>query len=120
MALRAKKHFVLIDDDRLFGLAMSEYAKSTGMTLDYFESLSELGFVGKLGAYDAAILDYHLADMKGVEIAQYLESLFGGIPTVVISSDPAAESVPMPGCVRLFLQKSTGVAGIMSAVDAVV
>jgi FixJ family two-component response regulator len=115
----ADKKIVLIDDDRFFGFSLLSFARSQGIDLDYYESLGDLGYVGNLGRYRAAVVDFHLERMTGVEIAEYLEALFGNIPMVLISSDAAAGSGRLPGCVHKFVNKSDGLQQIVEAVRAV-
>jgi len=110
---------VLIDDDRFFGYTMLEYARDQGLDLEYYESLSDLGFLGGLGRFRAAIVDFHLQSMTGIEIAEYLDRLFGDIPMVLISSDGDADLAPKPGCVQRFVHKSEGVERISAAVREV-
>ena len=107
---------VLIDDDRFFGYSMLEYARDEGLDLEYYESLSDLGFLGGLGRFKVAIVDFHLSEMTGLEIAEYLDRLFGDIPMVLISSDGDAANQPRPSCVHRFVHKSDGLERIASAV----
>ena len=107
---------VLIDDDRFFGYSMLEYARDEGLDLEYYESLSDLGFLGGLGRFSAAIVDFHLDQMTGLEIAEYLDRLFGDIPMVLISSDGDAASKERPSCVHRFVNKSDGLERIIAAV----
>lgn len=100
---------VLIDDDPSYGSVMARYAQIEGVELDIFHSLSELGFVALLRNYDVAIVDYELGDLNGVEIAEYMSSLLGDMPMVLISaSDRTAETQNCPPCVRAFVNKSEG------------
>ncbi len=108
--------FVLIDDDPLFGNIMVRVAKSRGADIDYFPSLLDMGSVGCLGQYDAAIVDYDLGNMTGVEIAEYLKVFFGDIPMVLVSSRHRDIMKPKswPDSVRCFVHKSAGYEAILS------
>ncbi|WP_141735096.1 response regulator [Oligoflexus tunisiensis] len=101
---------ILIDDDRSFGLIMKQCAIQRGVSLDYFESLADLGFVALVGSYDVAILDYDLGNMTGVEIGEYLAALFDRMPMLLISGTmrtPSPDEI-RKGLVRPFLHKNSG------------
>lgn len=103
--------FILIDDDPTYRAIVLRAASLEGMVVDVYESLMDLGSVGFLGCYDAAIVDYDLGSINGVEIAEYLSVLFGDIPMVLVS-----EKVREPGkrgwprSIKAFVKKSEGYA----------
>ena len=98
---------VLIDDDPSYTVIMRRVAEMEGITLDTYQSLSELGFIGMLGKYDLAIIDYDLGKMTGVEIGNYLEKLFEGTPMILVS-ELERENTGWPSSVKKFLLKSDG------------
>lgn len=101
---------VLIDDDPLFGNIMVRCARAHGADIDYFSSLMEMGSIGRLSEYDAAIVDYDLGNMTGIEIAEYMQVFFGDTPMVLVSSLDRRRDVPVtwPRNVRKFLLKQAG------------
>ncbi len=104
-----KQRFVLIDDDPTYRSIMLRFARAEGMEFDVFENLMDLGSVGMLGHYDAAIVDYDLGSLNGIEIAEYLSALFGDIPMVLVSEkqrDPGDKA--WPSSVKRFVKKSDG------------
>jgi len=104
-----KKRIVLIDDDPIYRSIMLRFAKENGVEFDAFENLMDLGSVGMLGQYDAAIVDFDLGCLNGVEIAEYLSALFGDIPMVLISEkqrEPGQNG--WPPSIKRFVKKSEG------------
>ena len=112
--------FVLIDDDPLFGNIMTRFAKARGVEVDYFESMLDFHAFGCASCYDAAIVDYDLGHMTGIDIAEQLDLIFGDIPMVLVSSQkriPAlGQSWPDP--IKCFVAKQDGVEAIFSAATA--
>ena len=108
---------ILIDDDHVFGHIMRAAAKQRSLNLDHFESLAELGFIGMFTQYDAVIIDYHLGEENGIEIAGYLRALLGHIPLVLISAADHIEtpSDDHPGNVKAYVNKKRGYSAILDA-----
>lgn len=110
-----EKRVVLIDDNASFRLILSQVAQMRGMILDTYESLSDLGSIGLLGRYDAAIIDYDLDKMTGVEIAEYLEAFFSDVPVILVSGaqrDPDKKG--WPASVKRFVHKDAGYDQVLS------
>lgn len=106
---KVNKRFVLIDDDPTYRAIMLRFAQAEGMEFDVYENLMDLGSVGKLGNYDAAIVDYDLGSLNGIEIAEYLSALFGDIPMLLVSErkrEPGNKA--WPTSVKRFVNKSEG------------
>ena len=112
--------FVVIDDDPLFGNIMTRFAKAQGTEVDYFESMREFEPCSRARRYDAAIVDYDLGDMTGIDIAEQLQVLFGDIPLVLVSSQPRDRSIPKtwPKVIKGFVRKQAGFATIFSTTMA--
>lgn len=111
--------FVLIDDDEVCRKVYKGFADAEGTLLDCFNSLEEMGSIGHLAAYDVAIVDYDLGHMNGLEIAEYLPSLFGGMPMVLISGKNRDDKVgKWPSSVRCFVSKDAGPEAILAAAKA--
>ena len=83
-----------------------------GMEIDVYESLMDLGSVGLLGRYDAAIVDYDLGTLNGIEIAEYLSALFGDITMVLVSEHERFpdKNNAWPPSIKKFVKKSDGYA----------
>lgn len=107
---------VLIDDDPLFGNIMARFAKSRGAEVDYFESVLELESIRSSRRYDAAIVDYDLGNMTGIDVAEQLGVLFGDIPMVLVSSERRDREEPeaWPGSIKGFVPKQAGFEAILS------
>src|SRR5690606_12932211 len=101
---------VLIDDDPAFCSIMASFAASRGIELHYFNTLQEMGSLGRLADYAAAIVDYDLGSMNGIEIAEYLPVFFNDMPMLLISgrSRSNSEKRPWPSSVRRFVHKDEG------------
>jgi CheY-like chemotaxis protein len=100
---------ILIDDDPVYGAVISRWAAREGVALDVFHSLDDLGFVGLLAQYDVAIVDYDLGAINGRDVADYMMTLFGNKPMIMISGmDRSTELANCPACVKAFMNKSVG------------
>lgn len=107
---------VLIDDDPVYGAVIGRWAQLEGVDLDIYNSLEDLGFVGLLSQYDVAIVDYDLGEINGKDVAEYMSTLFGNKPMVMISViDRSKEMMSCPSCVKTFMKKSAGYEKILNA-----
>ena len=69
-----ENRIVLIDDDPVYNSVLLKYAEMAGVQMDVYESLEQMGTIGALGRYDAAIVDYDLGSLtvsKWENICQY-------------------------------------------------
>ncbi len=106
---------VLIDDDPVYGAVIGRWAQLEGVELDVFHSLDDLGFVGLLSKYDVAIVDYDLGEINGKDVADYMTTLFGNKPMIMISGvDRSKEMMNCPSCVKAFMKKSAGYEKILN------
>ncbi len=107
--------YVLIDDDPTYQSIMKRFSKEHNMHLEVYENLVDLGSVGLLGRYDAAIVDYDLGQINGVEVAEYLSVLFGDIPTILVSDRQRNPSERQwPNSIKRFVKKSQGYAHVLN------
>lgn len=104
------RRLVLIDDDRVYNAVMLRAAVLAGVELDVFTSLADLGSVGLLGDYDAAIVDYQLEQMTGIEVAEYLSAFFKDVPMVLVSQCDNLPGDPKkwPSSIAKFVPKKAG------------
>jgi DNA-binding response OmpR family regulator len=107
---RAQRRLVLIDDDTTFCKIIAGFAESRGIMLDWYRSLQEMGSVGRLSDYSAAIVDFDLGPMNGVEIAEYLPAFFGKMPMLLISGKErkAEDGKKWPTSIQKFVHKDQG------------
>lgn len=106
---QAPERIVLIDDDPTYRRILAHCAAEEGVELDVFESLMDLGSVGLLGRYDAAIVDYDLGELSGPEIGEYVSALFRDLPLLLVSSKPRDDEGSMwPDSIRKFVNKGQG------------
>ncbi len=112
---RDRARIVLIDDDPIYGAVIRRWAELEKVDLDVFNSLDDLGFVGLLSKYDVAIVDYDLGELNGKDVADYMSTLFGNKPMVMISVvDRSTEIMNCPSCVKAFMKKSAGYEKILN------
>ncbi len=112
---RDRARIVLIDDDPIYGAVIRRWAELEKVDLDVFNSLDDLGFVGLLSQYDVAIVDYDLGELNGKDVADYMSTLFGNKPMVMISViDRSTEIMNCPSCVKAFMKKSAGYEKILN------
>lgn len=102
---------LLIDDDDIFRELMVAAGREYPYIIDAYPSLAALGSFARLGGYELAILDFHLPDMNGSEIAEYIEIFFKDTPVVMISADaqPPAHDLKKHLCIRSFVHKGIGI-----------
>lgn len=113
--LEDQPRIVLIDDDPVYGAVIARWAQLEGVELDVFHSLDDLGFVGLLSQYDVAIVDYDLGEINGKDVADYMTTLFGNKPMIMISGvDRSQEMMSCPSCVKAFMKKSAGYEKILN------
>ncbi|MBC7659282.1 MAG: response regulator [Chitinophagaceae bacterium] len=113
-----EKRYVLIDDDASFRAVLLRAAHVSGIHVDVFESLEELGAVGLLSRYDVAIVDYDLGTLNGLEIAQYLELLCRQTPMILVSGKDRTESSNQwPRSIKQFIPKSMGYSYILEQAE---
>ena len=112
-----KPRIVLVDDDDSFGLIMTRVAEIKNVQLDYFPSVSEMGYISALNSYDVAIVDYYLNGMNGLEVAEYVPHFFENLQMVLISGRPmdSIKAAGVPECIKEILSKSSGYEAILNA-----
>ncbi len=109
------RRIILIDDDPTYRAIMRRVAQNEGIELETYESLMDLGSIGLLGRYDAAVVDYDLGPLNGIDIAEYLSSFFHEIPVVLVSEkhrEPTGKG--WPGCIKRFVHKTSGYEYVLS------
>lgn len=102
---------LLIDDDPVFRAVFSKLASEEGVDVDAFDSMLEVEPFSQIASYKGVIFDYHLAQLDGIELASHLESIFGGIPMLLVSADSDAErdmNQRCPGVFSGFMSKKEG------------
>ncbi len=102
---------LLIDDDDVFRELMVAAGRSYPYIVDAYPSLAALGSFARIGGYDLAIIDYHLPDLTGSEIAEYIEIFFKDTPVILISADSQQplECSKQHLCIRSFVHKGIGI-----------
>jgi len=110
MSRPATGKLLIIDDDRSFGAIIKAYAEQRGFETVFCTSLLELGSFARIREFDIAMIDYYLGNLRGDEIAEYVDTFFREIPVVIVSSESfkSEQVAKWPQSVRRFLAKSLG------------
>lgn len=104
---------LIVDDDPIFCRLMAAVGEEMGVIVEYRTSLKELYRVLPKLNFDAAIVDYDLGCVTGVQLSRYLEMVSLGKPLILVSS---YKDIPRGGwsnSVRAFVGKATGEATIL-------
>ncbi|SMF36228.1 response regulator [Pseudobacteriovorax antillogorgiicola] len=100
---------ILVDDDPMFGAMMLKQAEKTGISLDYYDSLSSLGFISQLAEYDIIMVDYQMDHINGIEIAAYMPSFFDDKTVILVSATAIEEQLEaLPEYITAFIHKDHG------------
>jgi DNA-binding NtrC family response regulator len=118
MSLKNAKHLLLVDDDPVFRSLLTLAAHQRGIDIHGIESAMELDSVESLDSYDAAIVDYKLDGMTGVDLATCLKPFLGTMPVILVSSDanPPVGRQALLNCCTSFIPKALGISSIIDAV----
>lgn len=111
-----EKGLVLIDDDQDFCEIMKSYAAAMNVHLKTYASFLEIQPFASLKNFDLALVDYHLHNRSGLEIAEYIDVFFRGLPVIIISADEILEAEikdKWPLCIRKCMQKKYGPQAIL-------
>lgn len=112
-----QRGLVLVDDDPHFSELFKKVAELQGVKVACFSSLLEMSSFAHLKDYDAAVLDYQLDNLRGTEIAEYVDAFFPNLPVFLISSnEAAARSKSWPASIRSFYSKTKGIGEIIKGV----
>ena len=109
---------LLIEDNHDLGALFQAKARARGLALEVFESLGDLGSVGRLGSFDVAVLDFCLGSVNGIEISEYVTRFFKDVPVILISAhhiDELPQQHKWPASIRRFVSKDQGVDRILDA-----
>ena len=79
------RKFVLLGVSSEQAAAFQDAALGRGYELHHYDTLSELGYLGRLREFDAAIVHEDIEPLSGIELAEYLEKLFQSLPVLLLS-----------------------------------
>ena len=109
---------IIIDADIEYGEAFTAEASDLGYRVDYFKNITDLGFLGNLSKYDAALVGENIGQLSPVEMADYFGKVLEKIPIVLMSSKNSSDE--LPESINAVCPKSAGVEAIMQkALDAI-
>lgn len=90
MSYVRRPRILLLDEDELFARRLIRSAETQGFELHWRTSLSELGTIGRLGSYDAVLVDSSIRPVSATEIAQYIETFFPDLPVFLAAKGEAS------------------------------
>jgi len=113
---------VVVDDDPVFGALLMAKAKSNGFDAKFYLSLMDMGSFARIKEYDLAIIDFYMDQIRGDEIAEYVDTFFKDVPVIIVSGEDFTDSERAkrwPQTVRAFVPKMDGVDKILSTAKSV-
>jgi CheY-like chemotaxis protein len=113
-AARPNPAIALIDDNPEFLVLMSYFAQKNNINLTTYESLADMYSFTNLRNFDLILIDYYLEAFTGVEVAEYVETFFQGIPVVLVSSESLKHTPDWPSVIKGHLEKKLGPAKIIA------
>lgn len=117
-----KPRILLIDDDRCFAETIRLVVKPLGARVEWAEDAGK-GFhvVSKSEiSFDLVIIDYHLPDMKGAELAEILKRKFRDQEIIFATGDltaPTLTALLKTGSAVSFLSKSDSAEQMQKAIE---
>ena len=80
--------FLVLDEDAGFRSALAEVLRDDGHRVEEFASTPDLSAVRALGNIDAVFAHYHLLQQDDMHFADELQSVYPGLPIVILTADP--------------------------------
>ena len=106
MSQRNLIRVLLLDGDEKFGERLAARLPKHHFDFHQCESLFALGSVGRLGDYDLILADPATGPVNGLEIAEYAETLFPGLPVLLVGCKDLSTKIWMwPTSVVGFVRK---------------
>ena len=99
--------------------AYQEAAASRGWQVQHYPSMEDLGFLGRVREFDAAIVHQDLHPLSGLELAEYLEKFLLSLPMVLLTSKAwqASAAEELPKNIVSCLPCAEEPAGVLSRVE---
>lgn len=109
---------LIIDDEAVTREALADIFRQAGYRVDAWGDALTLGAEGMARRYRVAVVDYHLPNLNGLEVAALLKRSQPDCRVLLISSDPppGAEIFLESGVVDGFLAKPFSKDAILKAV----
>ena len=85
---------IIIDSDNEYGQAFTSEASDLGYRVDYFKNVMDVGFLGNLSKYDAALIGENIGQLSPMEMADYFGKVLDKIPIILLTSSDLTESLP--------------------------
>ena len=108
MSQRMRLKILLLDEDQVYAERLRHKAAAAGIEVHWRRSLFELGSVGRLGDYDALIVEPLIGPVNGLEIAQYADTFFPRLPVLLLANQDLPLPLPKwPASVTRAISKDT-------------
>ena len=109
----AAPKLLLVDDDPIFNMIMTQHAGKAGIPMDTTE-FCEPSVVKEGFDYDVVLIDYGLGSVCGLDLAAKLHRFVGDVPTIIISqSHRSIGRNELQGSIKCFCLKSLGPTAII-------
>ena len=103
---------IIIDVDSQYGEAFAAEASALGYRVDYFKNVIDLGFLGNLSKYDAALIGENIGQLSPVEMADYFGKILDTIPIVLLSATSSHMEI-YHDSIKAVCPKSAGVDAVL-------
>jgi CheY-like chemotaxis protein len=113
---RAAPHLVVVDDDPLFVRVIARVAEALGIRVTTISSPAEAYRSLPNLQYDAALFDYDLGRVNGVQLSRFMNNSKPKTPVILVSNYAGLVSEDCPKSVVARLGKGVGADSIMKTV----
>lgn len=120
MLMKSRWKCLLLGGPSHLARAYQDEAAMRGLELEHYSSMDELGYLGRMREFDAAIVHEDLAPLSGLELAEYAEKLFQSFPLVLLISqgaDRKSDNTLPSSIIECFLSGEAP-AGVLSCVES--
>ncbi len=106
---------LLVDDDPTFCRIMAAAAAEDGIAIDWIDDPIQLQDMRHPLRYDGVLLDFNMGQVNGLDIADYLASLCGNVPIILVTAKRLQDFQHQhwPKTVSHFISKSNGLRRIV-------
>lgn len=110
-------HILVIDDDPLFRALVTKTATERKIPVTVCASMQELSGMTSFNAFDVALVDYYLDNLKETLRGTDIAALTPSTPTILMSATNYSidDNYAWPSSVRRFMNKKSGVNELLDA-----
>ncbi len=120
MLAKSRWKCLLLGGPTQLARAYQDEAAMRGLELQHYSSMEDLGYLGRMREFDAAIVHEDLAPLSGLELAEYAEKLFQSLPLVLLTSQKheASPNESLPGSIVECFLSGEAPSGVLSCVES--